>query len=334
MHTGTPSTAFESAAPPRFTVIVPLHNKARYIGGTLASALAQEWRDFEVIVIDDGSTDASAAIVASLRDPRVRLVCQANAGVSVARNRAIDMARGEWIAFLDADDWQHPGYLAQLVATQQAHPELHAVATRFIEFRDNGGGPPPPWRLPAETPEIERIGDLARRWLKGPSFFTGSIAVRASLLRAMQPCFEPGDSYGEDLELWFRLGERTTIGVVHVPLVAYRTQVGGSLSEHRDQPRVPAFIERMRLRAVSGRMDPDRAASALFYVAQIKVDLARNALMEGNRLGSLKWLLDARRAIFTKRWWLTFAMALFWPTGLARNYVFRVRRRGLDATAH
>ncbi|RYY49747.1 MAG: glycosyltransferase family 2 protein, partial [Comamonadaceae bacterium] len=111
-------------ASPRFSIIVPLHNKAPYIGVTLASALAQDWQDFEVIVVDDGSTDEGAAIVAAIPDPRIRLVCQANAGVSVTRNRAIDLARGEWTVFLDADDWQHPAYLAQLVATQQAHPDV------------------------------------------------------------------------------------------------------------------------------------------------------------------------------------------------------------------
>jgi hypothetical protein len=334
MPNGTPqNTAEPSSAAPRFTVIVPLHNKARYIGATLASVLAQEWEDFEVIVVDDGSTDAGAAIVAGMRDERVRLVCQANAGVSRARNRAIDMARGEWIAFLDADDWHHPAYLTQLVATQDAHPDLDAVATRFVEFRDNDGRPPPQWNVPPGAPEIERIADLPTRWLKGPTLFTGSIAVRTRLLREMHPCFHPGDSYGEDLDLWFRVAERTPIGLAHVPLVAYRTQVGGSLTQH-DSPRAPAFLGRMRARALSGKMDHAQARSALAYIAQIQVDLARNALMAGSRLDSLKWLLAARRAVFTKRWWLTTAMALFWPTGLARSYVFRARRRGLEVATH
>jgi hypothetical protein len=334
MPTGTlQNAAGSSAATPRFTIIVPLHNKARYIGATLASALAQEWSDFEVIVVDDGSTDAGAAVVVGMHDPRVRLVCQANSGVSIARNRAIDLARGEWIAFLDADDWQHPGYLARLVATQDAHPDLDAVATRFVEFRDHDGGPPPSWHVPPGTPEIERIADLPRRWLKGPSLFTGSIAVRTRVLREMQPCFHPGDSYGEDLDLWFRIAERTTIGLAHVPLVAYRTQVGGSLTQ-QELPRAPAFIDRMRARALSGRMGHAQAASSLAYIAQLQVDLARNSLMAGSRIESWKWLLAARRAVFTKRWWLTAAMALFWPTGLARSYVFRARRRGLEVATH
>jgi hypothetical protein len=333
MPTGTPQAADGTSASPRFTIIIPLHNKARYIEATLASVLAQDWADFEVIVVDDGSTDAGAAIVAGVRDPRVRLVCQANAGVSVARNRAIDLARGEWTAFLDADDWQHPAYLAQLVATQHAHPDLDVVATRFVEFRDNDGGPPPPWNVPQGAPEVERISDLPRRWLKGPSLFTGSIAVRTRVLREMQPCFHPGDSYGEDLDMWFRVAERSTIGLAHVPLVAYRTHVGGSLTQ-TEPMREPAFINRMRARARSGRMGHAQAASALAYIAQIEVDMARDALMAGSRVEALKWLVAARRAILTKRWWLTAAMALFWPAGLARSYVFRARRRGLEVATH
>ena len=116
----------------KFSIVIPLYNKASYIRQTLDSALAQHEADFEVIVVDDGSVDGSREIVAAYientGDSRVRLVSQANAGVAVARNHGIALARGEWVCFLDADDWLHPEYLKQMSQLVKDHPFAEAVA--------------------------------------------------------------------------------------------------------------------------------------------------------------------------------------------------------------
>ena len=89
---------------PRVSIVIPLYNKANVLGDTLTCILSQTVQDFEAIVVDDGSTDGGGALVETARDPRFRLLRQANLGVSAARNRGILEAQAEWVALLDADD--------------------------------------------------------------------------------------------------------------------------------------------------------------------------------------------------------------------------------------
>jgi glycosyltransferase involved in cell wall biosynthesis len=101
---------------PLISVIIPAYNAERSIGEAIGSVLAQTWRDFDVVVVDDGSADGTAAVVREFDDPRIVLVRQGNRGQSAALNRGVAEARGEFIKFLDADDWLNPEYLAAMHA--------------------------------------------------------------------------------------------------------------------------------------------------------------------------------------------------------------------------
>jgi glycosyltransferase involved in cell wall biosynthesis len=177
----------------KFSIVIPLYNKAPYISGTLDSVLAQSFSDFEVIVVDDGSTDGGAELVGFIADPRVRLVRQANAGVSAARNHGIALARGEWVAFLDADDWHHPAYLATLLWAQARCPEADTVATDYLPVPDTLAMWPPRWPEMAAAPGIEVVTDLPRRWMASPTLCTSAVSVRRTRLLQMQPCFPPAN---------------------------------------------------------------------------------------------------------------------------------------------
>ena len=311
----------------KFSIIIPLYNKAAYIISTLDSVMAQTFTDFEVIVVDDGSSDGGDQLVAALTHPRLRVVRQANAGVSVARNQGITMARGEWVVFLDADDWHHPNFLATLLSAQKTYPEADTVATAFVSVPDIADQWPPLWAF-SETPAtFEIITDLPRRWMLGPTFFTSSVAVKTSRLKKMQPCFAPGESYGEDLDLWFRLAEQAPVALAHVPMAAYRVEVMGSLTMTYTTLELPPFFQRMRARALSGAMTAAQRSSALWFIAQQEVTLGRDALVLGKRLQSLRCLVRGRHAASGRRWWLTAAMTLLLPGSLVKIWQrWRIRR--------
>jgi glycosyltransferase involved in cell wall biosynthesis len=310
----------------KFSIVIPLYNKAPYINDTITSVLAQTFSDFEVIVVDDGSTDGGAELVTFIPDPRLRLVRQANAGVSAARNLGIALAKGEWVVFLDADDWHHPRYLATLLETQARYPQADTVATDFLPVPDTPTMWPPRWPVLAAQPEVELITDLPRRWMSAPSLCTSAVSVRSARLREMQPCFPSGESHGEDLDLWFRLAEKTPVALVRSPLMAYRLAVEGGLTTRHPDLAMPPFLERMRARALSGAMTTAQRRSALWLVAQHELTLARQALASGGRREGFDWLVRAHRAAAGRRWWLTAAM-LFMPGHVVKNWqLWRTRR--------
>ena len=109
---------------PKISVVIPLYNKAHTIVHTLSTVMRQNYADYEVIIVDDGSTDNGVQLILEhFKDPRIRIVSQENAGVSVARNRGVDEAKGEWVAFLDGDDEWHPDYLSTMVNLIDSHSD-------------------------------------------------------------------------------------------------------------------------------------------------------------------------------------------------------------------
>ena len=118
------------------SVIIPLYNKEPIIERSLQSVLSQDYDDFEVVVVNDGSTDRSADIVRSINDPRIRLIEQENGGPSKARNTGTKNARGEWIVFLDADDELLPGAIELFVESRKSYPDYDFY--NFSWYSDDG----------------------------------------------------------------------------------------------------------------------------------------------------------------------------------------------------
>ena len=147
---------------PAVSVIMPTFNVERYIAAALESVLAQTWRDFEVLAIDDGSTDGTARVVEAFAagDARIRVLHKANGGISSARNMGLRDAAGEFIALLDGDDAWDPEFLESQMAILHAHPEIDLVtgnARNLGGHRD--GQPARPW--PDHRPHPDLLGMIA-----------------------------------------------------------------------------------------------------------------------------------------------------------------------------
>ena len=117
------------------SVVIPLYNKEASIAQSLKSVLSQEYDDFEVVIVDDGSTDGSVGVVEAMNDPRIRLIKQENGGPSKARNTGVKNAKGEWILFLDADDEMLPGALEYFAKNINKHNDTSFIFAPFYTSR-------------------------------------------------------------------------------------------------------------------------------------------------------------------------------------------------------
>jgi glycosyltransferase involved in cell wall biosynthesis len=200
---------------PLVTVVIPTHNRSHLLRRTLGTVLAQREVDFEVIVVDDGSHDQTAASLNSVTDPRVRVVRHSSAtGVAAARNSGLDVARGQWVAFVDDDDLWAPDKLAAQVRAAGAHPGAGWVVVGEVtvdpSLRVLGGRRPPHGR---EFAEVLRYNIV-------PAGGSGTM-VRTDLARSLGG-FNTDLTILADWDLWIRLFLAAPAAQVSRPLVAYR----------------------------------------------------------------------------------------------------------------
>lgn len=231
------SSLMQPSATPIVSIVMPLYNKGRQVERALRSVQNQTFSDYELVVVDDGSTDDGPSIVYALKDARVRLVTQPNAGVSSARNRGVEESRASLVAFLDADDEWRPSFLESVLRLRAAWPRCGVFATNYEFHRERGYRRATVIRsLPAAFREgvLEDYFRVAAR--SDPPLWTSALMVdKVSLERVGG--FPPGVIPGEDLLTWARLCATNA--------VAYSTAVRAHHWEPtrvQDRPgRVPQF---------------------------------------------------------------------------------------------
>jgi glycosyltransferase involved in cell wall biosynthesis len=241
----------------RVSVVVPTRNRSRLLATTLRGVLRQRAVDLEVIIVDEASTDDTTAVLAAIRDPRVRIVRHdVPRGVSAARNRGAEEARGDWVAFLDDDDLWAPDKLARQVQSAIAAGR-DWVYTGSVNIGDRCEivyGQPP---LPPE----EMVEALLRyNAIPGGG---SNVIVRRTLLRRAGP-FDTRLLNTEDWEMWIRLAKTGPPAWVCSPLVAYRVHSSNASLDVIEIRRGARLIEQLHATTVDwGRIHRWMAESCL-----------------------------------------------------------------------
>lgn len=207
------------------SIIIPLYNKEASIATALRGVLAQAYQDFEVVVVDDGSTDGGAAVVETFTDPRIRLIRQKNGGVSAARNRGIAEAKGEHVAFLDADDEWMPQFLEEIATLIAEYPECKARATAYINHDHEGHNPIVLNRLPFEGEHGVLTNYFEVASCSHPPVCSICVCIERALLQEIGG-FPLGIKSGEDLLTWARVAVRTHWAYSIKPYAVYNMGEG------------------------------------------------------------------------------------------------------------
>jgi glycosyltransferase involved in cell wall biosynthesis len=212
---------------PTVSVAIKAYNHADYVHQTIASVLEQSFQDFEIVVTDDGSTDATPEIIASFTDPRIRFErFERNRGISAAMNATTARARGEFVAILNSDDFALPGRLERQVAFLRAHPEIAAVfgRPRWVGEHGEPVSGYEDFTAPFEERRVPRRVWLRHFFFHGNCLCAPTAMIRRSALEAGR--YDPRLHNLQDFDRWIQLLEHHEIHVLPAELTAFRCRAG------------------------------------------------------------------------------------------------------------
>ena len=310
-----------------FSVVVPLYNKALHIERALKSILQQAIQDFEIIVVNDGSTDHGRDIVVALGDERIRLIDQSNQGVSVARNRGIEAAKYEFVAFLDADDEWLPDYLQTIQVLINNFPDCGAYATAIQTIRPNGQRYLPNLNKLQPEPWIGILPNFFELFQEGVIFHPSSIVVRRHVLIEVGG-FPPGVVLLEDIACWVKIAIRYPIAFSPRRLVTYHQDASNRSNRYKNLTEA-AFVKTVHEAIANGLIPKENQREARQFIAQKQIHTAIVNIMEGNSCYARQILASCAATRKYRREWLWWrfwsSLPSGWPAKLLRlkQYIFR-----------
>jgi glycosyltransferase involved in cell wall biosynthesis len=237
---------------PLVSVVMPVYNSEAYLQAALTSILAQSFRDFDFVIVDDGSMDGSAAILAraAAQDPRIKLISRENRGISASLNEGIAMAQGELIARMDADDIALPDRLARQVAFLEAHPDCGLLGGQIL-FTDPDDRPLMNVRYPSDHEAIvaQMIGGKT-------SIAHPAVVARRRHVESVGG-YDPAYDFAEDVDLFLRLAEVTRLTNLPDLVLRYR-QHPGAAGHARAQIQADAYNRAVTRAAARMRQPPPK----------------------------------------------------------------------------
>ncbi|NVM23939.1 MAG: glycosyltransferase, partial [Desulfobacterales bacterium] len=226
-------------ASPKVTVLMSVYNGEKYLREAIDSILNQTFEDYEFLIIDDGSTDGTAAILGSYHDLRMKVVRnEENMGLTKSLNKGLTIAKGGYIARMDADDISLPERLQKQVEYLEVHPEIGVVGT-WADYTDEHGVSRGAWRFPTEPALVGWWIILGGFCLAHPS-----VMMRFDVIKRLG-FYDPEAIYAQDCELWTRANSVTRLANIPEVLLRYRYQEKSIRARH-SQEQWQAVVNSMR----------------------------------------------------------------------------------------
>jgi len=277
---------------PRVSILVPAYNRANYLPETLASALAQTFADIEIIVVDDGSTDATAQVARAIADPRIRYIYQNNRGVSAALNTAWRAARGEYLAMLGSDDVFLPTQIETLLRLLENDSTLGLAYAR-AQAMDAQGNPLP--QILGVAPKF--AGRELASLLYGDCVCSVACLMRRAVMAQVNG-FDETLIANEDWDIWIRMAETTHFAFCDEILARYRmhpTSLTGARSTHYQR----VILDRVRLIEnyyARPHVPPDALTVKTLALRNVYMDVGIRFLAIGQTRQAMPYLWRAVRA--------------------------------------
>jgi hypothetical protein len=318
---------------PLVSVLLPVYNDSKTVAQSLRSILAQTFRDFELIVVDDGSEDDTLKIVGSFEDPRLRLISNGiNLGLAPTLNRAISIASGEYLARQDADDIALPHRLESEIAFLRVHPAVAMVGSRAITIDENG--------VETGSWDYPPVNDVDIKWslLFHNPFIHSSVMMRRAILDRTGLYTEDPvifRAFVEDYDLWSRINQIAKSANFKAPLLKYRLSATSASSRTRaEQHRQLRSISQRNICRLLGwdRIDPvcwQGLVRFLYHPIRQRLDLTSSEVNSTlDFLTTIHETFCSKHGL-SKREAATHRRSVFWPWGrhaLALSYKRNGRR--------
>ena len=301
----------------KFSVIMPAYNAALYIKNSINSVLNQTFGDFEILIVDDGSTDDTKEIVNSVKDDRIHYIYQRNGGVSSARNTGISNAKGEYICFLDADDLWKPNHLEVIEKLIEKYPAADVFLTGHeILLRDGRF-------VTRACPEVScdaQIDNMFEYIVKHGYFFhTNSMACKKITFDDVG-LFEIGVKNGEDDDMWYRLFSYYSTAVSSTVTTVY-VRENSRATVNRVFVDDWVFLRRVDGIMSSSRVSEEKKVYLRRLLEQRKLSFVRHCILSGDKKTVRKQIKLIDKSLVKKKKYFETLIALLLPCSVSAFFV-------------
>ena len=308
---------------PRFSIIVPLYNKADYVRKALESILTQSYTNYEVVIIDDESTDNSLSIVndfvKTVESGKWKVESQPNSGVAAARNNGVAKSKGEFVCFLDADDWWEPTWLEEMDRLIREYPDAGLYATNYVYYK------------PGKT---HVALNLERGYINYPEAYLQSGSMPVTSITTCMPRkvfdemggFPVGIKLGEDFLLWAKTALHYKVAFCEKPLAYYNNDIPASMRATRNL-HAPQYHMLFHLDEIEEELRDKSEESRVIWKALLD-KLRVSGLMDywlndeyhdaaAEELKKVDWSKQSKKtkALYEKQMWLLKAQRRFMQIG-------------------